>query len=113
LRGQFTDLLFTGLGGLTFDRIAFAKTMSNPVDPSVLIDDLASALFPLAITKNQKDYLLYNVMGLKQNAEYEWTNVWTAYWAPGGQTTTNKNNVLKFLDPLLKFMLRMPEHHLS
>jgi hypothetical protein len=108
-----TDLLFTGLGGLTFDRIALAKTMSDPADPYLLIDDLAAALYPIPLTKTQKDYLLYNVMGLKIGAEYEWTMLWSTYWASGGQTTTNKNNVLKLLDPLLKFMLRMPEYQLS
>ena len=113
LRGQLTDLLFTGLGGLTFDRIAFAKTMSDPADPYLLIDDLAAALYPIPLTKTQKDYLFYSVMGLKIGAEYEWTMLWSTYWAPNGQTTTNKNNVLKLLDPLLKFMLRMPEYQLS
>lgn len=113
LRGQFTDLLFTGLGGLTLDRLAFVKTMSDPSDPFKLVDDLAAALFPLPLTKTQKDYLLYNAMGLKISDEYEWTLLWNTYWASGGQTTTNKNNVLKLLDPLLKFMFRMAEYHLS
>ena len=111
LRGQYTDLLFTGLGGLTLDRIAFAKTMSDPSDPFKLVDDLAAALFPLPITNTQKDYLLYNTMGLKLSDEYEWTLLWNAYSA--SPTTTNKNNVLKLLDPLLKFMFRMAEYHLS
>jgi uncharacterized protein (DUF1800 family) len=112
-RGQFTDLLFTGVSGLTLDRLAFAKTMSSPGDPFKLIADLADALFPIPLTQSQKDYLMYNVMGLKLNDEYEWTTVWNTYWAPGGQTTVNKNNVLKSLDPLLKFMFRMAEFQLS
>ncbi|HTY37779.1 MAG TPA: DUF1800 domain-containing protein [Bacteroidota bacterium] len=113
LRGQFTDLLFTGVSGLTLDRLAFSKTMSTPGDPFALIADLANVLFPIPITQAQKDYLMYNAMGLKQMDEYEWTAVWNAYWASGGQTTANKNNVLKSLDPLLKFMFRMAEFQLS
>jgi uncharacterized protein (DUF1800 family) len=115
LRGQFTDQLFAsaGVSGLTLDRIAFVKTMGTPADPFKLIDDLAEALFPFLITQSQKDYLMYNAMSLKQNDEYEWTTVWNTYWAPGGQTTTNKTNVLKMLDPLLKFMFRMAEFQLS
>lgn len=112
-RGQFTDLLFTGVSGLTLDRLAFAKTMSSPGDPFKLIADLADALFPIPLTQSQKDYLMYNVMSLKLNDEYEWTTVWNTYWAPGGQTTVNKSNVLKSLDPLLKFMFRMAEFQLS
>ena len=113
LRGQFTDLLFTGVSGLALDRLAFAKTMGNPGDPYQLIADLAGALLPIPLTQTQKDYLMYNAMGLKQMDEYEWTAVWNAYWAPGGQTTANKNNALKSLDPLLKFMFRMAEFQLS
>ncbi len=113
LRGQFTDLLFTGVSGLTLDRLAFAKTMGTPGDPFKLIADLADALFPIPLTQSQKDYLMYNAMGLKLMDEYEWTTVWNAYWAPGGQTTANKSNALKSLDPLLKFMFRMAEFQLS
>ncbi|MCX6133399.1 MAG: DUF1800 domain-containing protein [Ignavibacteriales bacterium] len=111
--GGFTDLLFTGVSGLTLDRLVFAKTMGTPGDPYKLIAELADALFPIPLTQSQKDYLMYNAMGLKLMDEYEWTAVWNAYWAPGGQTTVNKTNVLKSLDPLLKFMFRMAEFQLS
>jgi hypothetical protein len=99
------------VGGLTFDRIAFVRTMSDPSDPFKLVDDLAAALYPLALTKTQKEYLLYSAMGLKVSDEYEWTLLWNAYST--NPTTTNRNNLLKLLDPLLKFMFRMPEYHLS
>ncbi len=87
--------------------------MGTPGDPYKLIQDLADALFPIPLTQSQKDYLMYNATGLKLMDEYEWTTVWNAYWAPGGQTTANKNNVLKSLDPLLKFMFRIAEFQLS
>jgi uncharacterized protein (DUF1800 family) len=119
LRGQITDLLFTGLGSgtgtgkLLFDPIAFAKTMGTPADPFQLINDLATQLFPIPLTKTQSDYLMYNVMGLVVNGEGAWTTAWNAYWAAGGQTTANKNIVLKMLTPLLKFMFRMAEFQLG
>jgi uncharacterized protein (DUF1800 family) len=119
LRGQFTDLIFTGVGSgastgkLTFDPIAFAKSMGTPADPFQLVNDLASQLFSIPITQNQRDYLMYNAMGLVVNGEGSWTTAWNAYWAAGGQTATNKNNVLKMLTPLLKFMFRMAEFQLG
>jgi uncharacterized protein (DUF1800 family) len=119
LRGQFTDLIFTGVGSgtstgkLLFDPIAFAKTMSSPADPFQLINDLSTQLFPIPLTQTQKDYLMYNAMGLVVNGEGSWTTAWNAYWAAGGQTTANKNLVLKMLTPLLKFMFRMAEYQLS
>ena len=117
LRGQFTDLIFTGVGSgagkLTFDPIAFAKTMGTPADPVQLVNDLAAQLFPFPLTQVQKDYLMYSAMGLVVNGEGSWTTAWNTYWAVGGQTTTNKNNVLKMLTPLLKFMFRMAEFQLG
>jgi uncharacterized protein (DUF1800 family) len=117
LRGQFTDLIFTGVGSgtgrLVFDPIAFAKTMGTPADPFQLVNDLATQLFPFPLTQTQKDYLMYNAMGLVANGEGSWTTAWNTYWAAGGQTTTNKNNVLKMLTPLLKFMFRMAEFQLG
>jgi len=119
LRGQFTDLIFTGVGSgastgkLTFDPIGFAKSMGTPADPFQLVNDLASQLFAIPITQTQRDYLMYNAMGLVLNGEGVWTTAWNAYWAAGGQTTTNKNNVLKMLTPLLKFMFRMAEFQLG
>ena len=113
LRGQFSDLLFSGLGGLTFDRIAYVSTMAIPSDPRELIEELAVDLFPIPLTQNQKDYLIYNVMGLARGGEYNWTDTWNAYHAPGGNTATNRNLVLKMLDPLLKFMLRLAEYQLA
>ena len=119
LRGQFTDLIFTGVGSgtstgkLIFDPIAFAKTMSTPADPRQLVNDLATQLFPIPLTQTQIDYLMYSAMGLTVNGEGSWTTAWNTYWAPGGQTPTNKNLVLKMLTPLLKFMFRMAEFQLG
>ena len=116
-RGSFTDLIFTGVGSgngkLVFDPIVFATTMGTPADPSLLINDLATQLFPIPLTQTQKDYLIYSAMGLTVNGEGSWTDAWTKYWATGGQTPTNKTAVLKMLTPLLKFMFRMAEYQLA
>ncbi len=115
-RGQFTDTLFTGAAGnrnYAMNRIAYVATMSTPSDPFKLIEGLAEDLFPIDVTKIQKDYLIYNAMGLRQGGEYDWTDAWNAYNAPGGNTETNRTLLLRMLDPLLKFMFRMAEFQLS
>ncbi|MBI3788460.1 MAG: DUF1800 family protein, partial [Ignavibacteriales bacterium] len=115
-RGKFTDDLFKALPGSStyvLNRVAYAASMSAPSDPFKLIDDFAADLFPIPLTQNQKDYLIYNAMGLRHGGEYDWTNAWDAYNAPGGNTSTNLSNLLKMLDPLLKFMLRMAEYQLT
>ncbi len=117
-RGAFTDALITGRdpSGRRFtniDPIAYAATMSNPSDPWKLVDDLAADLLPFPLTDAQRSTLLYGAMGLKTGGEYDWTNAWNTFHAPGGNTATNRTLVLRMLEPLLTFMLRMPEYQLA
>ncbi len=114
-RGGFTDSLVNGVraGTTTFriDVLAFVKTLPNPADPFKLLDDLTAEVSPIILTTNQKDYLMYNVLGLTHTAEYEWTARWNDYLQ--NPTTQNTNNVLSPLNTLIKFMLRMAEFQLA
>ena len=121
-RGQFTDALVGGIrsqGGdavYKLDPVVYVSGFSDPSDPFVLIDDIASDLLPPIkdvnpITPAQKDYLLYNVMGLVQNDEYEWTTIWNnALKNPPDQQSLN--SVTNKLKGLFKFMMRMAEFQL-
>jgi uncharacterized protein (DUF1800 family) len=122
-RGKFTDSLLTGFtpsgGGTSYklDPVAYAATLSNPSDPFALVDDLAADLMPpiqngTYITTDQKNYLIYNVLGLVQNDEYEWTTNWNAAQQSVPDTAALKL-VTDKLKSLLKFMMRMPEFQLT
>jgi uncharacterized protein (DUF1800 family) len=122
-RGKFTDRVLNGIrpqgSNLSYkiDPVAYATTMSNPSDPFKLVDEITSDLLPpieggTAITPEQKNYLLYSVMGLVQNDEYEWTANWNnAQKNPPDSAALM--TVTKTLKSLLRFVMRMAEFQLT
>jgi len=121
-RGKFTDSLLNGIrpsGSSTsykLEPIAYAATLSNPGDPFTLVDDIAADLLPpiqngAPVTSEQRDYLMYSVMGLVRSDEYEWT----ANWNAAVQNPPDENAVKEVtnkLKVLLRFVMRMPEFQL-
>jgi uncharacterized protein (DUF1800 family) len=122
-RGKFTDSLLNGItpsgGGTSYkiDPVAYALSLSKPGDPFILIDDIAADLLPpiqngASLTADQKNYLLYSVMGLVLNDEYEWTGNWGKATQPVPDSTAVKVVTTK-LKSVLKFVMRMPEFQLT
>ncbi|HEY4612228.1 MAG TPA: DUF1800 domain-containing protein [Bacteroidota bacterium] len=119
-RGVYTDELFNGIiynqnsVRMTFrtDPIAYAKTMSAPNDPFQLVDDIAAELSPIPLTDKQKETLLYDVLQLAKNSEYEWTNQWDAYNSNPNNTQA-RDFLTGRLNTLLKYMLRLAEAQLA
>lgn len=114
-RGGFTDALVNGYrAGATYriNPITYASTMSDPANPFKLIDDLGEDLFALTLTPKQKDYLLYNVLGLVHNDEYEWSARWNEYIADPNNAQ-KREFIQTRLNTLLKFMMRMAEFQLA
>lgn len=122
-RGRFTDSVVNGIRprnstvSYKIDPVAYAATLSDPGDAFKLVDDIANDLLPpikngASITAEQKEYLMYSVMGLVKNDEYEWTDNWiAAHQNP--PVTTAVNLVTSKLKTLLKFMMRMAEFQLT
>lgn len=122
-RGRFTDSIVNGIRprnsavSYKIDPVAYAATKSDPGDPFKLVDEIAVDLLPpiksgLSIAPGQKEYLMYSVMHLVKNDEYEWTNNWNAARLdpPVAASVTFVANALK---SLLKFMMRMAEYQLT
>ena len=121
-RGRFTDNVLNRIrpqGSNTsykLDPVAYAATLSDPGDPFKLIDDITADFLPpiqsgVSITAEQKDYLMYSVMGLVKSDEYEWTTNWNAVL----QNPTDQEAlkvVTDKLKTLLRFVMRMPEFQL-
>ncbi|MBI2428048.1 MAG: DUF1800 domain-containing protein [Ignavibacteriales bacterium] len=122
-RGRFTDSIVNGIrprnssASYKIDPVAYAATLSDPGNPFALIDDIANDLLPpiknsASISPEQKEYLLYSVMGLVKSDEYEWTDNWiAAHQNP--PVTTAVNLVTNKLKTVLKFMMRMAEFQLT
>ena len=114
-RGRFTDTLirsgYTVNGmNLMIDPIAFVRTLSNPSDPNVIINESAQYLFPIDISANQQAFLK-DVL-LPSLPDYEWTNEWVAYTADP-TNATKLSAVQSRLQALYSFMMEMPEFQLS
>jgi uncharacterized protein (DUF1800 family) len=114
-RTRLTDTLMqsgytTGGATMKIDAIAFVKTLSNPSDPNVIVNETAQLLFANAITANQQAFLKETLLpGLP---DYEWAAEWNAYLANPTDPTA-LNSVQSKLVALIKFMMEMPEFQLS
>ncbi len=94
---------------IVIDPIAFVKTLSNPGDPNVIIDEASHYLFADAMTDGQKAFLK-NVL-IPGLPDYEWGIEWAAYLADT-TNTMNLNAVKSKLTALFNFMMQMPEYEL-
>jgi len=113
-RSQWTDRMVnsgysTGGAAIIIDPIAFVKTLSDPTDPNVIVNETAQHLFPLPLTASQQTFLKGVLLpGLP---DYEWQAEWGAYIAD--PTNTTKLNAVKTkIKALLAFMMEMPEFQL-
>jgi uncharacterized protein (DUF1800 family) len=113
-RTRLTDTLMQSgytTGGVTMkiDPIAFVKTLSNPSDPNVIVNEAAQLLFAVPLTASQQSFLKQTLIpGLP---DYEWTTEWNTYTANPTDATA-LSAVSKKLVALIKFMMAMPEYHL-
>lgn len=116
-RNQFTDqMMLTGYtrGGknIKIDIIAFAKTMSNPGEPNVLINDAVLWLLRMPLQQTSKDQLKKDILLSGQTQDYYWTNAWTAYIANPADTT-NANIVKTRLTTLFQYLMKLAEYQLA
>ena len=116
-RNQFTDqMMLTGYtrGGknIKIDIIAFAKTMSNPGEPNVLINDAVMWILRMPLQQTSKDQLKKDILLSGQTQDYYWTNAWTAYIANPADTT-NANIVKTRLTTLFQYLMKLAEYQLA
>jgi uncharacterized protein (DUF1800 family) len=115
-RNQFTDIMInTGYtrGGfrVQFDCVAFAKTLSNPGNPSDLIDEALKFVYRNELSVASKAQIKTQILLTNQQWDYYWTNAWTAYIA--NPTTANLNTVNTRLKSLFQYLYNLSEYQLS
>lgn len=100
----------TSGGTLVVDPIAFAKTLSDPTNPNVIVAETLQLLFAVTPTAAQVTFLKNTLLpGLP---DMEWTNEWNAYVAD--PTNAVKVNAVKAkIQALLSLMTEMPEYQLE
>ncbi len=115
-RNQFTDLLvvngYTVNGKkIMIDGAEFAKTLSNPGNPNLIIDEIIQLLYRLPLTAARKSQLKTDILLGGQTNDSYWTNAWIQYQinpADMSNTTIVKNR----LRDLLKYFMNLAEYQL-
>jgi hypothetical protein len=116
-RNFYTDLLM-GTGDmkngvtLQIDPIAFARTLPAPHDPNKLIADSLSVLLRPPLSDSSVTLLKQSILLGNLSNDIYWTNAWLAYTSnPTDMNAfTTVNNKLK---ALYKYLMNLPEYHLS
>ncbi|MDQ6890873.1 MAG: DUF1800 domain-containing protein, partial [Bacteroidota bacterium] len=116
-RNQFTDTMsnngYTRNGkNIKIDFIAFAKTLSNPGDPNILMDDSVTYLFRLPLTQASKNQLKTDILLSGQTQDHYWTDAWNLYLANPADAT-NAAIVKNRLRDLYQYLMKLAEYQLA
>ena len=116
-RNQFTDTL--AVNGYTFnskkiviDGAEYAKTLSNPRDPNVLINDLVAAMYRIDISASSKAQLKRDILLAGQSTDIYWTEAWDLFIATP-TNTINATSVRNKIRDLIKYLMNLAEYQLS
>lgn len=115
-RNQFSDLMigngYTRNGKkIVIDAVAYAKTLQNPGNPNLLIEELMDHVFRIPISQQTKDQLKKDFLLTGQAQDYYWTDAWNAYLASPA-TTALFNTVNTRLRGLFKYCMNLAEYQL-
>ena len=116
-RNAYTDLMIStgdmmSMIQLVIDPIAFAKKLPSPQDPNLLISDSLDILYRVPISDESKLYIKEAILLTGQINDYYWTDAWNAYIANPTDMVA-KDTVLTRLQSLYKYLMNLPEYHLS
>ena len=116
-RNRFTDQLvnpgYSRNGKkIQIDPIAFAKTLSNPADPNVLINESLDILYRVPVSDQSKETVKKQILLSNQDQDYYWSNAWNAYIANPAdmQSFQIVNNRLR---DLYKYFMNLAEYQLA
>lgn len=115
-RAEFSDVMVSDQGitiagqNIKVDLLAFVSQVSDPSDPTILVDEVTQLLYPIPITQAQKDFLK-NIL-IPGLPDFEWTIEWQAY-ASDPTNVAKKDAVLIKLRSFMKYACATAEYHLS
>jgi hypothetical protein len=116
-RNQFSDILinkgYTRSGKtLKVDPILFIKSLSNPSDPNVLINEAVQYLLTLSLSSESKTQIKKDILLGGQISDHYWTDAWTKYINTPGDAA-NTEIVKSKLSALYHYLTSLPEYQLS
>ena len=115
-RNQLTDTLITtgytaNSKKISIDASLFAKSLSNPADPNILIDDSLRLLFRIDIATDFKAQIKKDILLAGQVTDNYWTIAWNQYISTPSDTV-NANIVKSRLQTLYKYFMNLAEYQL-
>jgi hypothetical protein len=93
------------------DVIEFAKSLSNPGDPNILINDSLLVLYRMALQQPTKDKLKKDILLTGQDTDAYWTQAWIAY-INDPNNADKRRTVETRLKNLYTYIMNLPEFHL-
>ena len=116
-RNAFTDtMISTGsmmnMVAVVIDPIAFAQSLASPQDPNLLISQSLDILYTVPLSDDSKAYLKSSILLSGQTNDFYWTDAWNSYIANPSDDIL-KSTVMTRLQALYKYLMNLPEYHLS
>jgi len=116
-RNAYTDLMIStgdmmNMVTMVIDPLAFAQKLPNPQNPNLLINDSLNILYRVPITDDSKLFLKQTLLLSGQTNDYYWTQAWTNYTSNPTDMVA-KQTVVTRLQSLYKYLMNLPEYHLS
>ena len=116
-RNRYSDQLITtgytrNANKIQIDPVAFAKKLSNPADPNVLINDSLEILYRVPISENSKFIIKKQILLSGQDQDYYWSNAWNAHIANPGDDSAYQTVYIRLRD-LYKYFMNLAEYQLA
>lgn len=116
-RNAFTDQMITsgdmmGMVSLLIDPLAFAASLANPGDPNLLLSESLDVLYRVPLSAETIASLKQTILLGGLTTDYYWTSAWNAYLANPTDPIA-MGTVFSRLQTLYKYLMNLPEYHLS
>ncbi len=116
-RNQFSEIVintgYTRAGKvLKVDPVLFTRSLSNPADPNILINDAINYLLTLPLTSESKTQIKMDILLGGQISDHYWTDAWNKYVSTPGDTA-NTEIVKSKLSALYQYLTSLAEYQLS
>lgn len=116
-RNQFADILinvgYTRAGTtLKVDPVLFAKSLSNPSDPNMLLNDAIQYLLALPLTSESKLQIKKDILLGGQISDYYWTDAWNKFISDPDDSA-NTEIVKSKLASLYQYLTSLAEYQLG
>jgi len=116
-RNAFTDEMITSgammnMVPLLIDPLAFAASLTNPGDPNKLISQSLDILYRVPLSAETLLSMKQTILLGGLANDYYWTDAWNAYVANPSDMVA-RGTVFSRLQTFYKYLMNLPEYHLS